>query len=138
MFMRQSALSPFDALSARSRSTTCSRSRISFGLVWCFVSQPFRSQSDKLIVSPNNEQPRFFQDSRQEMVLRPKLCSELARRVDGWIDVSPESRLSGGQRSHDVVKGRVPYDEQVDIACRPELAASGRPKHEGDDDLLAE
>jgi hypothetical protein len=72
------------------------------------------------------------------MVPRPKLCSELAQRVDGRIDVSPESLLSVGQRSHYVLKGRIPYDEQVDIAGRPELAASRRPKHEGDDNLLAE
>ena len=71
-------------------------------------------------------------------MLRPKLCSELRRRVDRRIDVPPESLLSAGQRSHYVLKGRVPHDEQVDIACRPEFAASGRPKHEGKDNLLAE
>jgi hypothetical protein len=68
---------------------------------------------------------------------RLKLCSELRRRVDGRVDVSSESLLSAGQRSHHVLKGRVPYDEQVDIARRPELAASSRPKHEGNDNLLA-
>ena len=71
-------------------------------------------------------------------MLRPKLCSELRRRVDRRIDVSPESLLSAGQRPHYVLKGRIPDDEQVDIACRPELAASGRSKHEGDDNLFAE
>jgi hypothetical protein len=73
MFRRQSALRPLDALSARSRSTTCSRSRFSFRLVWCLVSQPFHSQSAKLIVSSNHEHPRFCQDGRQEVVLRPTL-----------------------------------------------------------------
>jgi hypothetical protein len=72
------------------------------------------------------------------VVLRPKLGSELGWRVDARIDVSPESLLSAGQRSDYVLKGRVPYDEQVDIACRPELAASGRSEHEGHDHLLAE
>ena len=71
-------------------------------------------------------------------MLRPKLCSKLGRRIDRRIDVSPESLLSVGQRSHYVLKGRNPDDEQVDIACRPELAASGGPKHEGNDNLFAE
>lgn len=71
-------------------------------------------------------------------MLRPKLCSEFRRRVDSRIDVSPKSLLSVGQRPHYVLKGRVPDDEQVDITCRPELAASGRPKHEGHDNFLAE
>ena len=69
---------------------------------------------------------------------RPQLCSEFARRVDGRIDVSPESLLSPGQRADHILEGRVPHDEQVDVACRPEFAASGRPKHEGDDNLLSE
>lgn len=72
------------------------------------------------------------------MVLRPKLRSKLGRWVDGRIDFSAESLLSAGQRSDYVLKGRVPYDEQVDIACRPEFAASGRPEDEGNDNLLAE
>jgi hypothetical protein len=63
---------------------------------------------------------------------------KLGRRIDRRIDVSPESLLSAGQRSHYVLKGHIPDDEQVDIACRPELAASGRPKHESNDNLFAE
>jgi hypothetical protein len=72
------------------------------------------------------------------VVLRPKLRSKLGRRIDRRIDVSAQSLLSTGQRSHYVLKRRIPDDEQVDIACRPELAASGRSKHEGDDNLFAE
>jgi hypothetical protein len=72
------------------------------------------------------------------VVLRAKLRSKLGRRIDRRIVVSAESLLSAGQRSHDVLKGRIADDEQVDIACRPELAASGRSEHEGDDNLFAE
>ena len=101
------------------------------------MSQLFRSQSDKLIVSPNNEQPRLLQDGRQEVVLRQKFCSEFARGINGWIDVSPESLLSVGLGADHILEGRVPHDEQVDVACRPQFAPGGGSKHEGDNNALS-
>ena len=48
--------------------------------------------------------------------MRQNLGAELARREDGRIDVSSESLLSAGQCSDNILKGRGPHDEQVDIA----------------------
>ena len=59
MFIRQSALRPSAALSARSRSTTARRSRTSSGLDLWLWSQPLRSQSGKLIWSSRCEQSRL-------------------------------------------------------------------------------
>src|SRR5882672_2000179 len=112
MFILQSALSPSAALSARSRSTTCSRSRTSFWLVWCFVNQPFRSQSGKLIVASDDKHTRLPQDGREEVVLGPDLGPEFVRGVNSGIDVSSQTLLSASQRRHDALERRVTDNEE--------------------------
>jgi hypothetical protein len=72
------------------------------------------------------------------VVPRSNLRSELARRIHGGIDVSPESLLSFGQHTDYILKRRVAHNEQVDVACRAEFTPGGRPKHECDNDLFAE
>src|SRR5437867_3569101 len=86
MFNRQSALTVSAALSARSRSTTASRSATSRMLVWCGVSQPYFCQSGKLIVGSYDEDLRLAQNSRQEMVARTNFLPEFLARVYRWID----------------------------------------------------
>jgi hypothetical protein len=72
------------------------------------------------------------------VMLCAKLLLKLSRRVHGRIDVPPESRLRLRQRVHDILKRRVPDDEQVYVARRSEVAPSGRAEHEGNQNLLTQ
>lgn len=65
-------------------------------------------------------------------MLRAELGDELVRRVHGGIDVSPEPRLRWSQRFDDIVKGRIPNDEKIDIALGAELAARRGAEHKRD------
>lgn len=72
------------------------------------------------------------------MVVRHEFCLEFARGIYGWINVSPESLLRVCQGTDHILKGRVPHDEQVDVACRSEFASGGGSKHKGDHNPLTE
>ena len=47
---------------------------------------------------------------------RPKLFAELARRIDGWIDLPTQPPLRLAQRRDDLRERRVSHDNDVDIA----------------------
>lgn len=65
-------------------------------------------------------------------MLCAQLGDELVRRVHGGVDVSPEPGLRWSQRFDDILEGRIPDDEKIDIALRPELAACRGAKHKRD------
>lgn len=95
-----------------------------------------RSQSDKLILSPNDEQPRCAQDAREEVVMRTELRPELGWWIDGRIDVSAEPLLRLRQHVDDVLERSVADNEQIDVALRPKLAARRGPEDESDHNPL--
>src|SRR5207244_495326 len=94
MFIRQSALTASAALSARSRSTTASRSATSWALVRCDVSHPFFCQSVKLMITSDDEHFRLVQRGRQEMMAGTNLFNELAHWIDRRIHIAPKTLLS--------------------------------------------
>src|SRR5262245_63359021 len=123
MFIRQSALKPSASLSARSRVTTARRSRTSLPLVGWGRSQPFLSQSVKLIGPSEDEQMRFPQDPGQEVVPLKKLGAELGRRIHRGIDFAAQPFLRRAESLDDRREGRVAEDEQVDVTVVAQLYA---------------
>ena len=77
-----------------------------------------------------NEQLRFSDHRRQEVMLRFNLSSELVYRVHGRIDVSPESFLCTLYHCNHVAKGRFTHDHQVDVARSVKLTPCGGAEHE--------
>ncbi len=65
-------------------------------------------------------------------MLRAELLQKLGRRVHSWIDVSPKSPLRLPQRFYDIVKGRIPDNEKIDVALRAQFAACRGAEHKSD------
>jgi hypothetical protein len=67
---------------------------------------------------------------------RFKFPEKFLAGVHGRIDVSSELLLRGTRHPDDFGKRHVADDEQVDVACRPELCARGRAEDERDLDRI--
>src|SRR5262245_15538832 len=121
--MRQSALRFSAALSARSRSTSAKRSRISSALGRCATSHPFRSQSRKRIVAPEHDRARLLQKCGEKRVAARDLRAKLVERIDDRIDLPPQSTLRVRNPVHHFLEWNGAEDEEVEIALLAQRTA---------------
>lgn len=85
-----------------------------------------------------NEQLRFSEHSRQKVMLRFNLFSELVDRVHSRIDVPPESLLCTLYYRDHIAKGCVTNDHQVDVARGVKVTPRGGAEHECCNDAVGE
>ena len=85
-----------------------------------------------------NEQLRFSEHSRQKVMLRFNLSSELVDRVHSRIDVPPESLLCTLYHCDHIAKGCVTNDHQVDVARGVKVTPRGGAEHECCNDAVGE
>ena len=91
---RQSAdMSP--SASARSRFTIASKSRISFGLVWCVFSQPLAAHCFKLTLVTVHENPRGRKHRSNEVILTVSPFAELGSGVSVGVDGASVAQPDG-------------------------------------------
>lgn len=97
--------------------------------------EPLLSQSRKLTFASYQKDLGLRKDAGEEMMPLARLRLELARGIDGGVDLPADAVLGQCQRLSDGLEGSVPHDQHVDVAA-PALGAPGqRTEDEGDLDL---
>lgn len=89
---------------------------ISWGLFSCSTSQPFRSQSSKLILIPDQIYSGPFKDRRQEMVVCSELRPEFVRRINRGIDLTAKDFLRRLEARDDFRKSDIADNQKIYIA----------------------
>lgn len=98
--------------------------------------RPFRANGTLLVPSlyrdrvqpvfiAKNEQLRFSDHLRQEVMLCFNLPSELVYRVHGRIDIPPKSFLCTLYHRDHITKGRFTNNHQIDVARSVKLTSRG-------------
>src|SRR6266545_6739164 len=136
MLRRQSGLNASTRQSAKSRSTTARRSRISEAAGRRSVSHPYLSQSLKLIRAPDHEQLGALQDPGHEMMALRQPFRELGRAVQGRIHLSSQMALDRSETLDQLPQAHVSDDEKIHITGGSLPAGCQRTEHKGKPDPI--